>query len=624
MSSDKTSNSSPGFLKQQPLLLVAGAIVIIGIIYALIPSGSDSSEASRYYTVERGDFLVSVVEAGNLEAVNEVVVRNEVEGTARIVYIVPEGSQVKKGDLLVELDSADAEEKVNQQEIAFEKANADYVAAENNLEIQKSIIQSEIDAAQLALDFAEIELNKFREGARMQQIREAEISIQSTEEGLLLAREELDWSRKLFDQGFETKSVVDKGQLNVLRQQLELEKARTNLWVLTTFDIPKLERQYISDVEEARKELGRVKQQGENKLIQYETDLITTRNTLELNRRKLENDKKQLEGSKIYAPQDGFVVYAEARSRFSSESMIEEGATVRNRQELIKLPDTSKMKVEVKVHESHVNKIRPGLTAFVVLDSTPDVRFKGVVSKVATLPDTQSRWANPNLKLYATEVIVTDPLPKEIKPGVSANAEIVITNIPKTLTVPIQSVTTVKGQQVVYQPGGSDPEPTPVEVGLFNSKRIQVVRGLEVGDRVLLSPPISADAENIDGSVINDDEAISEEDLKPDANALKAIEERQRQQPRGGQGGPGGGQGGGRQGGGNGPGGGGGIDREAMMKRFDTDGDGQLSQTERDAMRAQCGGGGGRGGQGGGRQGGGQGGGRGGQGGGRPNGPGNF
>lgn len=555
--------------KKHPLIFTAIGVVLLILLFNALDSGQDADIASRYYTIERGDFLVSIVEAGNLEAVNEVVVRNEVEGTARIVFIIPEGSQVKKGELLVELDSAEAEEKVNQQEIAFERANAEYVTAENNLEIQKSVIQSEVDAAQLALDFAEIELNKFREGARAQQIREAEITIQSTEEGLLLAKEELDWSKKLFEQGFETKSVVDKGQLNVLRQQLELEKARTNLWVLTSFDIPKLERQCISDVEEARKNLQRVKQQGTNKITQYQTDLITTRNTLELNRKKLDNDKKQLLSTKIYAPQDGFVVYSIARSRYSSESLIEEGAMVRNRQELIKLPDTSQMKVEVKVHESHINKVRTGLTAFVVLDSSPDLRYKGLVTKVATLPDTQSRWANPNLKLYATEVIITDPLPADIKPGVSANTEIVITNIPQTLTVPIQAVTTIKGKQVVYR---GEESPVPVEVGMFNSKFIQILNGAKEGDRVLLSPPLSPDDSDIGGDILDDEESISAEDLKPDEEALKRIEksnrgdsqkdqneknEKKDQNER----------------------------RKAFMKQFGKDGDGKLSESERKAIQ---------------------------------------
>ena len=60
---------------------------------------------------------------------------------------------------------------------------------------------------------------------------------------------------------------------------------------------------------------------------------------------------------------------------------------VRYRQEIIKLPDVSAMKLQVKVHESHVNQIVRGQTAYVVLDSMPDKRFGGVVNRVAPLPD---------------------------------------------------------------------------------------------------------------------------------------------------------------------------------------------------------------------------------------------
>lgn len=586
---------------KSPVGIAAGiAIVAVLAVVGLSSLPSDKSRAAQYHIVEKGDFLVSIVEGGTLEAVNEVVIRNEVDGTSRIIYIVPEGSQVKKGDLLVELDSADAQEKVNQQQISLEKAQAAYVQAQNNLLIQQSIVESEVDAARLKYEFAEIEFKKFMEGERTQLHRNAEIEIQKVEESLMLAREDLDWSKKLFQQGFETKTKVDRDELSVMEQSLRLEQARTNSWMLQTFDLPKMERQFRSDVEETAKELERVQQQGKNKLVGFESDLITQSNTLQFTKQKLENDSKQLENSKIYAPQDGFVVYAVGQSRFSSESLIEEGAQVRNRQELIKLPDTSKMKVDIKVHESHINKLAVGKTAFVVLDSLPDKRFKGVVTKVAPLPDTQSRWGNPNLKVYSTQIVITDPLP-DLKPGISANAEIIITNIPNAITVPIQALTTAGGETVVYKASGGDPQPVPVKVGLFNTRFIEITSGVEEGDRILLAPPLAADQKDIGGGIIGLDEEVSDEDLKPDPDAVpKNIAPAESREP----GGRGGGEGRGGRGAGAGGGGagGGGFDREAMMKRFDKNGDGTLDESERAAMRQQFQQGGGDGGGGGGNR----------------------
>ena len=141
---------------------------------------------------------------------------------------------------------------------------------------------------------------------------------------------------------------------------------------------------------------------------------------------------------------------------------IEEGATVRNRQELIKLPDTSQMKVKIRVHESVINMVKVGQQARVVLDSMPDRTFQGRVNKVGLLPDSLSRWANPNLKVYTTEVLITEKLPQTVKPGVSAQAEIIVTNIPQTLYVPIQAVTTYRGRPAVYVLRGGKPSPSPV------------------------------------------------------------------------------------------------------------------------------------------------------------------
>ena len=102
------------------LLIGIAAVIILGLYLALKPRKAQAT--GTFYTAKKGDFLITVVEGGTLQAVNEVVIRNEVEGTARVIYIVPEGSYVKKGDLLVELDSASAQDQVNQQLINVEKA----------------------------------------------------------------------------------------------------------------------------------------------------------------------------------------------------------------------------------------------------------------------------------------------------------------------------------------------------------------------------------------------------------------------------------------------------------------------------------------------------------------------
>ena len=495
-----------GWTRRRPLLSALLGVVGILLAVAGFKATRPVEVAHSFFEVRRGDFLVSIVEGGTLQAVNEVSIRNEVEGTARIIFIVPEGSSVKQGELLVELDSSAAQDAVNQQQINVEKAQFAFVQAEQQMDIQKSTVESEVKAATLKVEFAQSDLDKFIKAAALLAQRNAQIEVTNVLETLQIAEERLQWSERLYTNGFETKGNLDKDRLAVSQGRLKLEQSRKALWVVETFDNPKTQRSQEAALQEAKENLDRVKLQGDRKLAQFQADVETQKRTLELSQAKLDRDKKQIESAKIFAPQDGLVVYGGSSDggHWSSESMIEEGATVRNRQELIKLPDVSQMKLRVKIHESHINQVEIGQPTFVVLDSMPDQRFRGEVMRVAPLPDSPGRYGNPDLKVYATEILITDKLP-DVKPGVSARAEIIITNLPQVLTVPIQCVSSYKGKQVAYL-ATAPQQPVPVNVGQYNTKFIEITAGLKEGDPVLLAPPFDTKDKDLGGAVIAEGE----------------------------------------------------------------------------------------------------------------------
>jgi len=597
MKATSSPANTPPPLFRRPLFLAA-AVAVLVLLYFLLRPAKASGPATEYHVVKRGDFTVSVIEGGTLAAVSEVIIRNEVEGTARIISIVPEGSYVKKGDLLVELDSANAQDQVNQQQIAFEKAKFAVEQARAQLEIQRLATNSEYLAAKLKHELAVIDRDKYEQGQRLVNRIEARNKLVQAQAQLAVNLETYLNSTNLAARGYETKNKVDGDRLSVTNTLNSMVVASNSLWMLEQFDEKKQSAQYESDVLQAKQDLDRVIKQNERKMDQYEADLITQSNTLVLNEDKLERDKKNLTATKVYAPQDGLVVYQMSESRFSSESLIEAGATVRNRQELIKLPDLSRMKVTVKVHESHINMIRPGLPAFVELDSMPDERFRGTVGKVAPLLGYQARFGNPNLKVYNTEVLLTDTLPN-VKPGVSAKAEIIITTVANTLSVPIQAVTSYRGKQSAYRLQGNKSEPVPVEVGLFNTKFIQITKGLDEGDRVLLSPPFDTHDKDLEGAVLTDEEKakITVTNAPPPTsngpNGTTPTPDVTGGRPDSASGAPATfgmapGEAGGERGAAQGRSGRrGAFNPEEMVKQFDKNGDGQLDETEREAMRTE-------------------------------------
>src|SRR5437867_2247019 len=161
--------------KKKPFWVISGCL-LIGAVGWVVFRGSAKVGAGQtaFHPAKRADFLISIVEGGAIKAVHEVTVRSELEGVARIISIVPEGNYVKKGDLLVELDSSDLRERLNGQEVTYESSHFGYLQGKEYLAIQKSMVESNIKDAELKLEFASSDLEKYKEGDAHQQKKNTE------------------------------------------------------------------------------------------------------------------------------------------------------------------------------------------------------------------------------------------------------------------------------------------------------------------------------------------------------------------------------------------------------------------------------------------------------------------
>src|SRR5688572_13380300 len=167
-------------LRARPVLAVG--LVCVGIVLWLVVQWPESSpRALAYYPVKRCDFLISVVEGGTIKAVHEVTVRSELEGIARIISIATEGSFVRKGELLVELDSSDLRERIGSQEVTYQNTRFAALQAKEYLSIQKSITESNIKDAELKSEFSQTDLQKYNEGDWPQLKKNAETKIKMAE-----------------------------------------------------------------------------------------------------------------------------------------------------------------------------------------------------------------------------------------------------------------------------------------------------------------------------------------------------------------------------------------------------------------------------------------------------------
>ncbi|MFC1533789.1 HlyD family efflux transporter periplasmic adaptor subunit, partial [Thermodesulfobacteriota bacterium] len=124
-------NRRNGFLKR-PLPLTAIITVIAGLgMWGFVSFKAEEGTASHIptFTVKRGPLRISVTETGTIQARQKVVVKSEVEGKTSIISLVDEGTRVKKGDLLIELDSSNLLDKKVDQEIRVQNMEATFIGA---------------------------------------------------------------------------------------------------------------------------------------------------------------------------------------------------------------------------------------------------------------------------------------------------------------------------------------------------------------------------------------------------------------------------------------------------------------------------------------------------------------
>ena len=104
---------------------------------------------------------------------------------------------------------------------------------------------------------------------------------------------------------------------------------------------------------------------------------------------------------------------------------------------------------EVDVHEASLDKVRAGLPAIVTVDALPGKKFIGTVARIAPLPNAQSMWMNPDLKVYTTNINL-ETIDPDLRSGMSCKAEIIVEQYQDVVYIPVQAVLRVDGQPTVY------------------------------------------------------------------------------------------------------------------------------------------------------------------------------
>jgi HlyD family secretion protein len=196
----------------------------------------------------------------------------------------------------------------------------------------------------------------------------------------------------------------------------------------------------------------------------------------------------QIESCTIFASAGGVLAYPNNPLLRVGQSIIETGAMVKERQHLFSIVDpTGPMHVNAHVHEPVIDQISPRLNARIKVDAFPGELVAGTVSEVAPLPD-PFQFFRGFVKTYTTKVQI-DQAPACVRPGMTAQVEILVNELENVLSVPVEAVVHYdnKDHVAVKKPDGGF-EWREVTLGLTNEQQVEVKQGIQSGELVAIRP----------------------------------------------------------------------------------------------------------------------------------------
>lgn len=476
-----------------------------------------------YYTVRKGDLPITVTERGALESQNNVEIICEVDdvqgdgidGTP-ILWIIENGKSVKKGDLLVELDSASHLERLDKQILDTEQARAKEIQARVNYENRITRNQTAQAKALLDVELFGLALNQYEDengGTYQIAVQTVELAIQEQQARQEIEDRNLAGVEKLHEQGYKSKGDLAQAELRALRANSALQREESKHTELTEYDYRMKRMSLEGKRDTAKRNLKQVEVENEALLAQAKAWKDSAELSLKREEERLTRYREQLEKCKIYAPQDGMVAYFVDANRWGQSSSIAEGTPVHNQQKLMTIPDLKRMQVKTAVHESVVDRVKKGLTATIRLDAFPDRIYRGVIESVAVLPD-PGGWLASDTKVYPTTVTVDEEV-ANLKPGMTTVVEMHIDYLRDVLSIPMQAIVQRGDETWCYVAEKDGVRQQPIKLGQTNDKVVEITEGLQEGDRIVLNTAailgneptqprqIAPDAKNADNATLH-------------------------------------------------------------------------------------------------------------------------
>ena len=260
--------------------------------------------------------------------------------------------------------------------------------------------------------------------------------------------------RELREQVNQAQATLDVNKANVVQRQNDLQVQKNALdRIQASFDSGLASRQNLEDA------------QARHNLAASQVEVARAQQAQTQSR--IDELHITLSNTTILAPIDGFV----------SRRNLDPGAFAGTNTMIVTVVDLGTVRLVANLVEKGFKRVTSGVEAKVQVDAFPGEDFRGQVSRVAPVFDPATRTA-------PMEIEVPNP-GYRLKPGMYARVRLTLERRPEALTVPRNAVVDLDGQRGVFVIDDLQARFVPVEVGISDGERTEILSGLTERDRVI-------------------------------------------------------------------------------------------------------------------------------------------
>lgn len=484
--------------------VVVIAVGAIGATRMNFSFGEKKSEAEvKQEVVRRGEFLVRVRESGNLRSFIEVDVRSNVEGEI-VEILVDEAQEVEEDQPLLLIDEKQILEQKRQAEANLNARKAELQRAELHIKITAKQQESSLAQSQNSVLKAQATLDSFIANTQQRiteaealvattqnSLDQDNIALKQAEIALGQARLTLERAESTVESAkisYETADTEHKRNKELYNKQLisvqALEDSQRRLVVAKT--------QYDTALKEVESQKETIKSQEEN-LNARKKAIDSRKTTLELNKKNVDTLKKSLEAQQkqyeaeledaqtrllqlqetteeqkeltIHSKTSAKASLLQAESQLKSQEERHEWTTVRapmagtitrlivekgeiitsgrsafsRGEAIMRIADLDQMIVRTQINQVEIGKISEGQRAEITVDSYPGRVFPGRVSEISPSATQRGPQNQSSVITFEVDVEVVGS-PPELRPGMSADVDIIVFEGSDVLQLPIPAV----------------------------------------------------------------------------------------------------------------------------------------------------------------------------------------